>query len=357
MANRRDRDGSARVRRVKAKDDPPRARRRAEQADGGPPVVVRERRTPTGRRQVERRHVRPRPAPVPASAVVPGSEGKSVARAEVSLYQSVLRIREEHGLERLGISFYDAETSLQWAYGADVWFHAASTMKLAVLLGVFHEVERGRLRLDETVHVRNKFRSVVDGSPFTLDLNRDADSVVYAHLGRTMTVHQLAYQMIITSSNFATNLLVDVVGVPTIDKALADIGVRGIRVRRGVEDQLAFNANINNEVTANGLLGLLRAIADGEACSPKACEQMLAIMLDQRFRSGIPAGLPQAARVAHKTGNITTVHHDAGIVYLEDRKPYVLVVLTQFAADKGRGTAVAAVSRDIYECLAGIQCR
>jgi beta-lactamase class A len=293
----------------------------------------------------------------PQAPSQPTGIGKSVARAEVSLYESVQRIREEHRLEKLGIAFYDSETTLSWSYNADEWFHAASTMKLAVLLGVFHEVQKGTIRLDETVHVRNKFRSVVDGSAFTLDLNRDGDSVVYQHLGRTMTVHRLAHQMIITSSNFATNLLVDVIGVPAIQEALDELRIDGLRVLRGVEDQAAFDAGVNNEVTAHGLLRLLRAIAEGRACSPQASRKMLEIMLDQRFKSGIPAGLPQAARVAHKTGNITTVHHDAGIVYLDGRRPYVLVVLTQFQPENARSSAVADVSRDIYECLAGIQCR
>jgi beta-lactamase class A len=82
---------------------------------------------------------------------------------------------------------------------------------------------------------------------------------------------------------------------------------------------------------------------------------MREILLEQRFKSGIPAGLPKDARVAHKTGNISTVHHDAGIVYLEGRKPYVLVILTQFPAEKTRGTAVADVSRDIFSTLAGMK--
>jgi beta-lactamase class A len=98
---------------------------------------------------------------------------------------------------------------------------------------------------------------------------------------------------------------------------------------------------------------MLRLIADGKAYSQNSCQEMLKIMLDQQYRSGIPAGLPKAARVAHKTGNISTVHHDAGIVFLDGRKPYVLVILTQFAAETGRGTAVAEVSRDIYNTLAG----
>jgi len=185
-----------------------------------------------------------------------------------------------------------------------------------------------------------------------LDLDSDADPNVYGYLGKTLTVRELAYQMITTSSNLATNLLVDVIGIETIQRALDELDIDGVKVLRGVEDQAAFEAGLNNEVTANGLLRLLRLIADGRAYSQSASEEMLKIMLDQQYRSGIPAGLPKAARVAHKTGNISTVHHDAGIVFLEGRKPYVLVILTQFAAENGRGAAVADVSRDIFNTMA-----
>jgi beta-lactamase class A len=279
--------------------------------------------------------------------------GDSVAASEVSLYRNVLKIKQEHELEDLGISFFDAETTIQWSYNADAYFHAASTMKLAVLLGVFRQVDRGELGLDAPVHIRNRFTSIVNQEPFMLDLGRDADPDVYGHLGKTLTVRELAYWMITKSSNLATNLLVDVVGIPTIQLALAELEIDGIRVLRGVEDQRAFETGLNNEVTANGLLKMLRLIADGKAYSQKACDDMLEIMLEQQYRSGIPAGLPKAARVAHKTGNISTVHHDAGIVYLEGRKPYVLVILTQFSPEAGRGTAVADVSRDIFNTLAG----
>lgn len=278
--------------------------------------------------------------------------GDTVATSEVSLYRNILRLKNEHGLEALGISFYDGETTIQWSYNADTYFHAASTMKLAVLLGVFREVERGELSLDAQVHIRNRFTSIVNQEPFMLDLARDADPDVYGHLGKTLSVHELAYWMIIKSSNLATNLLVDVIGITTIQLALDELEIDGIKILRGVEDSAAFNAGLNNEVTANGLLKILRLIAEEKAYSQHASEQMLKILLDQQYRSGIPAGLPKAARVAHKTGNISTVHHDAGIIYLEGRHPYVLVVLTQFPAEAGRGTAVADISRDIYNTLA-----
>jgi beta-lactamase class A len=187
-----------------------------------------------------------------------------------------------------------------------------------------------------------------------LDLARDADPDVYGNLGKTMTVRELAFWMITKSSNLATNLLVDVIGIESVQRALTELNIDGIRVLRGVEDQAAFDAGLNNEVTANGLLNLLRVIADGRAYSKAASEAMLEIMLEQQFRSGIPAGLPATARVAHKTGNISTVHHDAGIVYLEGRKPYLLVILTKFSAEHGRGSAVADVSRDIFNAIAGM---
>jgi beta-lactamase class A len=276
---------------------------------------------------------------------------ESVAAAEVSLYASVLKIKEKHHLEDLGISFYDYETTIQWSYNADTYFHAASTMKLAVLLGVFRQVALGELTTDAPVHVRNRFISIVNQQPYMLDLGRDADPAVYGNLGKTLTVHELAYQMITTSSNLATNLLCDVIGIHTIQRALDELEISGIRILRGVEDQSAFEAGLNNEVTANGLLRLLRILTEERAYSKSATEQMLKIMLDQQYKSGIPAGLPKAARVAHKTGNISTVHHDAGIVYIEDRKPYVLVILTKFSAEVGRSGAVAEISRDIFSTL------
>jgi beta-lactamase class A len=283
----------------------------------------------------------------------PSTNG-TLASIENSLYRTVLGVKQAHAIEELAIAFWDAETTIQWSYNADRWFHAASTMKLAVLLGVFRQIQRGELTADAPVHVRNKFTSIVDRKPFTLELARDADPELYAHLGRTMSVEQLAYEMITRSSNFATNLLVDVVGVPVIERALLELRIDGVRVLRGVEDQPAFEAGLNNEVTANGLLRLLRLVAEGEAFGAEASQRMRDILLDQRYKSGIPAGLPKDARVAHKTGNISTVHHDAGIVYLDGRKPFVLVILTQFPMQTGSAAAVAEVSRDIYECLAAL---
>jgi beta-lactamase class A len=281
-------------------------------------------------------------------------DGESVPSAEASLYGRIRAIQRDHDLEDLAIAFYDYETGIQWCYNAERPFHAASTMKLAVLLAVFRQAAGGVFSLDSPVQVRNRFTSIVDGSPFTLEVSREDDSEIYSRIGKTMTVRELVHRMITSSSNLATNLLVDVVTVPVIHETLKELSIEGFRILRGVEDQAAFEAGLNNEVTATALMQLLRSIADRRAYSDEACGQMIEILHGQKHKSGIPAGLPSHARVAHKTGNIRTVHHDAGIVYIDGRRPFVLVVLTEFSPESSRRGAVAEVSRDVYRLVADI---
>jgi beta-lactamase class A len=271
-----------------------------------------------------------------------------------TLRRTVEAIAEAAGVTALAVAYHDYQTRTEWSYHGERWFHAASTIKLPVLLGVFGEVAAGRLRLDSRVHVRNRFLSVVEGRPsYRVGSGRDADSSVHAAIGRTLPVQELAQPMIATSSNLATNLLVDLVGVERIRETLAELRLdEGLDFRRGVEDERAFAADINNRVTAEGLLRALRVVAEERAFSAELSEQMLEILHAQEFRSGIPAGLPAEAKVAHKTGEISTVAHDAGIVYLPEREPYALVVLTEFKARDGGGKdTIAKVSRAIYRHL------
>jgi beta-lactamase class A len=165
-----------------------------------------------------------------------------------------------------------------------------------------------------------------------------------------LTVRELAHEMIATSSNLATNLLVDLVGISEIRRTMHRLELGGLDFRRGVEDLRAWEAGINNRVTANGLLRALRLIAERRAVSEEASVRMLEILHAQEFRRGIPAGLPDDARVAHKTGEISQAAHDAGIVYLPEREPYVVVILTEWDPDsERRQETIAAVSRAVYE--------
>jgi beta-lactamase class A len=272
---------------------------------------------------------------------------------------SSLRVRLEELEERsraraLAVAVDDLETGLHFRYRAERWFHAASTIKLAVLLGEYAAIHRGKLKPQSRLHVRNRFRSAYDGSTFRILSERDADSEVQAAIGKTMRVNELARNMIIRSSNLATNLLLDLLGLEFLQRVLEQFGLTGIDLRRGVEDELAFQHGINNRVTAEGLVQLLRLIAEERAFTPDLSRDMLEILHDQEFRSGIPAGLPAHARVAHKTGEISTIAHDAGIVYLPKRKPYVVAILTEWDPEtSGRSPTIAAASYMVYEHLMG----
>ena len=285
------------------------------------------------------------------SPLVPAPEQLDLVR---SLRPKIEELESRSRAVAMAVAVQDLETGLQFRYRAERWFHAASTIKLAVLLGTFAAIHQGKLVPQSRLHVRNRFRSAHDGSSFRVTSERDADSEVQGAIGKTMRIHELARNMIIRSSNLATNLLLDLLGIEFLQRVLEQHELSGIDLRRGVEDELAFEHGINNRVTADGLVQLLRLIADEKAFSPTLSRQMLDVLHEQEFRSGIPAGLPATARVAHKTGEISTIAHDAGIVYLPKRKPYVVAILTEWEPrTTGRSPTIAAASYMIYEHLMG----
>ena len=236
----------------------------------------------------------------------------------------------------------------EWYSRADESFHAASTMKVPVLIELFHQVKDGKFKLNDTIVIRNEFRSIVDGSPYKLDVADDSEAELYKAEGQTRTISQLAELMITVSSNLATNLLIEKLGVENIRATVHALGADGMNVLRGVEDGKAFEKGMNNTTTAQALATLMTAIADGKAVDADSSKQMIAILERQKFNEAIPAGLPAGVRVAHKTGDITKVHHDAAIVYA--KRPFVLVILVRgIAEDKAAYALMAGIASDLYK--------
>jgi len=232
----------------------------------------------------------------------------------------------------------------------DKTFHAASTMKVPIMIELFRQAEAGQLELDEPLPIKNEFHSIVDGSVYQLGVGDDSDAEVYKNVGKTMALRDLCEAMITVSSNFAANLLIERVGAANVRKTVTRLGADGMVVLRGVEDQKAFDKGMNNATTARALAVLLQKLAGGKAVSPKADAEMVAILKRQKFNDGIPAGLPAGTPVAHKTGSITKIHHDAAIVY--GPRPYVLVVLVRGIQDQKVSAALmASISREIWSEL------
>ncbi|TAH19620.1 MAG: serine hydrolase [Cytophagales bacterium] len=233
---------------------------------------------------------------------------------------------------------------------ADANFHAASTMKTAVMLEVFKQAKEGKFSLADSLLLKNEFRSIVDSSSYSLEVGDDSEEVLYSSLGQKRTIYQLVYEMMTVSSNLATNILIELVDAKNVMQTLKSLNINQMQVLRGVEDSKAFEKGLNNTVTATDLALLFEKIAQNEVLTSKECEEMRKILLDQKFNDIIPAMLPREVKVAHKTGNITGVHHDSGIVYLPNGKKYILILLSKKLENFEEGTkALAEISKMIYE--------
>lgn len=247
----------------------------------------------------------------------------------------------------VAVAYRSLDGAEEWMFNPDRVFHAASTMKVPVMVELYRRAEQGDLSLADTIEVRNEFKSIVDGSVYALDLGDDSDDTVYKNIGKEMTLEALNLQMITVSSNFATNLLIDRLGVENVRRTVAALGAHGLEVRRGVEDQKAFDRGISNETTARGLFLVLNAIARGLAVSPEASLRMVEVLAQQQFNDGIPKGLRAGTRVAHKTGTITRIHHDAAIIFGD--RPSVLIILTRGLETEAESDAlIAGITRALF---------
>lgn len=253
-----------------------------------------------------------------------------------------------------GLAYRDLETGAEILLEPDTEFHAASMMKVPVMVRLYRMADSDRLDLDAPLPVHNAFISIYDGSAYSLTWDDDSDSTLYALAGDAVPTRELIDLMIRRSSNLATNILIELAEPDSIAVMLEEFGAQGMKVLRGVEDTPAYRHGMNNTTSARGLLELYTALGRGTAASPASTKEMLDILLGQEFNDAIPAGLPAGVPVAHKTGWITEIDHDGGIVFPPTGAPYVLVILTRGVEDEAvTRRAAADVSRMIWESRAG----
>ena len=250
----------------------------------------------------------------------------------------------------VAVAFHDLQNGEAFFHHADVALHPASTIKVGVMMEVFHQAAQGRFSLDDEIEVANSFTSIADGSPFSVFAQDDSETTLYEKIGATERIREIARLMIARSSNLATNLLLQKIGAAQTTAYLKELGVEGVQILRGPEDNRAFALGMNNSATARGLMQMMKVIAEEEAVSPQASRAMIEILLKQEFNEGIPARLP--VPVAHKTGWNDDMYHDFGIVFPENRRPYALAMMTRgFQAEDDAHRFVADLSERIYQQL------
>lgn len=254
----------------------------------------------------------------------------------------------ESGAEVVGVYFRDPLSGASVMLDVDSRVHAASMMKVPVMIQLFRDAEAGMLSLDDSVTIKNTFKSIVDGSPFELSAPDDSEGTLYARLGEKESIRQLTELMITISSNLATNILIELVGAERVQGTMRELGADSIEVLRGVEDIKAYRAGLSNTITARDMGIIFGAIEENRAASEESCHEMIEIMSRQQFNEGIPTRLPAGARVAHKTGSITAIRHDGGIVYTEDGAAFVLVILTRGIEERSAADELIA---DIAEMV------
>ncbi|MBN8654493.1 MAG: serine hydrolase [Anaerolineae bacterium] len=254
----------------------------------------------------------------------------------------------------ISVAVQDLESGREFFINADVSMHPASTMKVPVMMEVYRQAEAGLLALDEPLKIFNSFKSIVDGSEFSLEEVDDSDKTLYARIGESETIRELNRLMIIRSSNLATNLLMERVTCARVDSFIKELGIENMTVIRGLEDKKAYRLGMNNAASARSSTQMMKLIAEGKVVSRQVCEKMIEVMFGQEFNESIPALLPTDVKVAHKTGWTGDFFHDTGIVFPPEQKPYAISLFTHGFPEDDENQAhgcMAEVSKMIYSEL------
>ena len=267
----------------------------------------------------------------------------------ITLEESILdAVLDQPGT--FAVAVHDLQSGEKILINAKEEFHAASTMKTPVMIEVYNQAAQGLFSLDDSLEVKNEFYSIVDSSLYSLDTASDSEKELYTLIGQKKKISDLVYDMIIVSSNLATNLVIDLVDARKVTETMRTLGAKDIEVLRGVEDIKAFEAGMSNSTSAEDLMIIYTTLAQAEVVSPQASQAMIDILFDQKFNEIIPDQLPKEVKVAHKTGAITGVHHDSGIVFLPDGRKYVLILLSKELPDFAAGTKfLSDISKMIFD--------
>jgi beta-lactamase class A len=245
-----------------------------------------------------------------------------------------------------GVSLFHFESGESFEHQAEELFFAASVIKVPIMCAVFDEQAKGTLTLAEKMTVR--YEDMAGGSGILQNLSP----------GVEMSIHDLTTLMIIESDNTATNMLIDRLGVETIQQAMRKWGLTKSRFYNKL---MVLPAEIRgyNEVTAGEMTHLLRRIAEGKIVSWKACREMVRIMKQQKFLDGIASQLPEEDgligaiptwEIASKTGWTSTVTHDMGLLYLHGNTVAVTILSRGTDRLTARGV-MGKIGRLLYDTV------
>jgi beta-lactamase class A len=259
----------------------------------------------------------------------------------------------EHYSGRLGIAARHLGTEEELAVNADESFPTASSIKIAVLIELYRQVQAGELSLSERLRYTTRDRTLGSG------LLGDLDD------GLEPTLRDLAVLMMAISDNTATNMLIERVGKEKINAMLRSAGAGGIELRNPIDFELIRQSNDNLAVgTPSAFVRLLTALWEGRILEPKHRDAALAVMRIQKYiepiRRYLPFnpyaaefGEPQTLWIASKTGGLSGVRCESGLIG-DGETVYALSVMGKECADRTAGSdneatlAIATASELVF---------
>ena len=252
-----------------------------------------------------------------------------------------------------GVAARSLHTGEEILINPDEPFNAASVIKVAIMVEVFRQAEEGLLDLETRVRLADTDK--VGGSGILQVLSS----------GIELPVIDLVRLMIVVSDNTASNLLIDIVGADRVNETMRDLGFPGIVLRRKFMT-VPVAKPVPNSITPRDMTGLLEKIARCQVVSAWACGEMVRIMKQQQYNDLIPALLPvprdedellagemPRVEVAHKTGSVSRVRHDAGIVYVPGCDYVVTILTKELPRPRDGENAIRRISLEIYRHFTG----
>lgn len=252
-----------------------------------------------------------------------------------------LRIKIENVLAlytgRWGIVFINQSTGERLEINQDMVFPAASMIKVPIMFEIMRRAAEGGLSLDDTLKVTDEYKT--GGAGILQELRS----------GLTMTVRELVTLMIVLSDNTATNMLIDLVGMEAVNQTMVGLGLKSTVLRRRMMDFDAARAGLENETCAADLACLFEHIYSVSSLPRENGAMMLDILKRQQIRDKLPFYLPCETVLAHKTGTLSGVEHDAGILLLPGSSYIVCVLTADLAANYQGIQLVASIGNAVYK--------
>jgi len=263
--------------------------------------------------------------------------------------EAISELIQQSGAE-VGLAAHNLGTGEEILIQPDKTFHPASTIKICVMMEAFHQARQGLFSLDDPMLLKNEFASLADGSSYSLSFEDDSEKDLYEHIGELFSIRELVLRMITVSSNLAANLLIERLTAERTTQFMQELGTNDVIVRRGVEDNKAFQLGLNNAATVRGLMQILLKLAKREVLSPQDSDEIIEIMLQQKFNEMIPAQLLANTRAAHKTGWTGKYYHDVGIVYPPNGDALVLAIMSNgFGKEQDAHSFIAALAKKVCD--------